>query len=58
MRADARVQSSTVDNVACIQATGSGVTVQPIEVGNPHRKIGFGKQLNRLCLGTAGEQYR
>lgn len=55
--ADAGIEAHPVDNLFGIQAVCGGIGVQFVEVGDAHREIGVGKQLDRLGLGGVGEQH-
>ena len=54
--ANARIESDTLDDLACVQAVSGGVGVQLIEVGHSHGKVGVGEELDSLGFGVASEQ--
>ena len=58
MVTDARVKTDPLDDLAGIQAMGSCVGIEFVEIGHPHRQIGVGKQLDGLGFGRFGEQHR
>ena len=55
---DTRVHTHAVNNLAGIQPVSCRVSIKLVEVGNPHRQKGVGKQLDRLGLGAVGKQDR
>ncbi|MNP44383.1 hypothetical protein D3C76_1382450 [compost metagenome] len=57
MAANARIQSNTFNHLPAIEAMQLSVGVKFIEKRNTHRKVGIGKQLDRLCFGAVGKQH-
>ncbi len=56
--ADTGIKANPFDNLATVQTMRLGIGIQLVKIGDPHRQIGVGKQLDRSRLGTARQQYR
>ncbi len=55
--ADPRVEADAVDDLPAVEAAGEGEGVELVEVGDPHREVGVGEELDRLGLGGLGEEH-
>ena len=56
MSTDARIETDPPDDGRSIQAMYLGVGIQLVEIADPHRQIGVGEQLDRLCFGGMADE--
>src|SRR3546814_9338089 len=55
---DPRMEAHPLDHLARVETGRRGIGVEFVEIGDAHRKISVGEQLDRLSLGVARLQHR
>src|SRR5690606_585157 len=58
MISNTRIQPHTLNNLSSIKTMRNGITVQLVKIGNPHREVSIGKELDSFGFCTIGKQNR